>query len=368
MERKMWIRAALLGTLIAALGVPPSAFTALARQQQQGPQTPPPPAPPVPPQPPTGQGQQQTQQQQQPKPQVAISAESNLVNLDAVVTDQDGNIIQGLKRINFRVLDDGQPQQLTNFAPSEAPVTMVVLMEFSRLFSGYFGYKGKTWAYGFLNHLTDKDWVAFKTFDLKTTLHVDFTHDRNELGQAIASLYFPDFSEANLFDALLETLDQLRDVQGKKSILLLATGFDTFSKHTLDQTYKRLKETDIPIFCVGMGEDIDLRTFNGGGVGYLQARNQLTQFGEMTGGFAWFPRFQGEMPSIFNSVGAFLRSQYTMGFSPNTSQDGKYHKLKVEVVDDQGNPLMIANKKGKLKGVTVYARRGYTPPKGPVGD
>ena len=65
---------------------------------------------------------------------------------------------------------------------------------------------------------------------------------------------------------MLETLDQLRDVNGKKAILLLATGFDTFSKHTLDQTYKRLKETDVPIFCVGMGEDIDLYSPTGGGV------------------------------------------------------------------------------------------------------
>jgi VWFA-related protein len=367
MEMRMWCRAVGLGILIVALGIPPGAFSAAARQQQQGPQTPPPAAQPVPPQPPTGQGQQQAQQQQ-PKPQAAISAESNLVNLDAVVTDQDGNIIQGLKRQNFRVLDDGQPQQIANFSPTEAPITMVVLMEFSKIAYGYFGYKGKTWAYGFLSHMTDKDWIALKTFDLKTTLQVDFTHNRNELAQSVASLYFPDFSEANLFDSLLETLDQLRDVQGRKSILLIATGYDTFSKHTLDQTLKRLKETDTPIFCIGMGEDIDLRTLRGGGVGYAQAKNQLTTFGDMTGGYAWFPRFQGEMPSIFNSVGAFLRSQYTLGFAPSTPQDGRYHKLKVEIVDDQGNPMMIANKKGKLKGVTVYARRGYTPPKGIVGD
>jgi len=366
MELKMFARAIAIGMVIAAVGIPPGAMTALGFQQQQGPQKPPPAAQPVPPQPPSGQGAPAPQQQTKP-PAVTISTESNLVNLDAVVTDQDGNIIQGLKRENFRVLDEGQPQQIANFAPSDAPITMVMLMEFSRLFYGYFGYKGKTWAYGFLSHMSDKDWIAFKTFDLKTTLHVDFTHNKSELGQAVASLYFPDFSEANLFDALLETLDQLRDVPGRKSILLLATGYDTFSKHTLDQTYKRLKETDIPIFCVGMGEDIDLRTFNGGGVGYLQAKNQLTQFGEMTGGYAWFPRFQGEMPSIFNSVAAYLRSQYTLGFAPSTPQDGKYHKLKVEVLDEKGNPLMIANKKGKLKGVVVYARRGYTPPKGIVG-
>jgi VWFA-related protein len=198
-------------------------------------------------------------------------------------------------------------------------------------------------------------------------VQVDFTQNKNEVGHAITSLFFPDFSEANLFDAIYETIDQLRDVKGKKSILVLATGFDTFSKHTLDQTIKRLKETEVPIFCVGMGEDLDLRSAGGAGIGYLQAKNQLTSFANLTGGYAWFPRFQGEMPDIFNSVAAYLRSQYTLGFTPSTPQDGKYHKLKVEAVDEQGNPMLFADKKGKKKKVIVHAREGYTAPSGPVG-
>lgn len=143
---------------------------------------------------------------------------------------------------------------------------------------------------------------------------------------------------------------------------MLATGIDTFSKHTLDQTYHVVRETDTTIFCVGMGEDLDLSRPGGAGVGYLQAKNQLTTFANMTGGYAWFPRFSGEAPDIFNSVAAFLRAQYTIAFTPSTVQDGKFHKLKVEVVDPQGNPLTVANKKGKEKKVVIYARQGYTAP------
>jgi VWFA-related protein len=359
MRSQSWIRLVLLGSLVAALGVPPDVLVARA-QQQQGPEKPPGQQP-APPTPPSGQ-QQQQQAPATPPPQSQISVESNLVNIDAVVTDQDGNILTGLKKENFRVLDQGQPQQIANFAPTEAPITIVILMEFSHRFYGYFGYKAKYWAYDFLNHLNQKDWVAFKIFDLKTRLVDDFTQNKNQVAQDIASLYFPDFSEANLFDAVLETLDQLRDVRGRKSILVLATGFDTFSKHTLDQTYKVLKETDTTIFCVGMGEELDLYRPGGAGVGYLQAKNQLTQFAQMTGGYSWFPRFTGEASDIFSSVAAFLRAQYTLAFAPSTPQDGKYHKLKVEVVDPQGNPLTVADKKGKQKKVVVYARQGYTAP------
>jgi VWFA-related protein len=251
-----------------------------------------------------------------------------------------------------------------------------MLMEFSGRMGGYFGYRGKNWAYNFLGHMNQKDWVAFKTFDLRTNVLVDFTQDKSQIAQAINGLFWPDFHEAILFDAVLETLDQLRDVKGKKAILVIASGYDTFSKHTLDQTFKHLKETDTTIFCVGMGELLDAlgiheKSLTGpefAQVNYLQAKNQLNTFAEMTGGYAWFPRFEGEMNEIFNSVAAFLRNQYTIGFTPSAGVDGKYHKLKVEAVDDDGNLFTTLDKKNHKKKVTVYARQGYTSPRPASGN
>lgn len=357
MLNNMWIRAFLLGLLVSLLGFPPQAVT--YARQNNGPQSAPPQQSPAPPKAPSGQQQGPAQSSTPPPPQSSISVESNLVNVDVTVTDQDGNILTGLNKSNFRITDDGQEQQITNFSPSEAPITMVVLMEFSRRFGGYFGYKAQYWSLPLLNALTPKDWVALKTFSMRTHVEVDFTQNKNEIEQAIASLFVPDFSEANLFDATLETLQELRDVKGKKSILILATGFDTFSKHNLDQTLKTVRESDVPIFCVGMGEDLDLYSPQGAGVGYLQAKNQLTTFANLTGGYAWFPRFEGEMPDIFNAVAGFLRSQYTLGFTPTTPQDGKFHKLKVDAIDDQGNLLTVNDKKGKKKKTIVHARQGY---------
>ncbi|HXX20075.1 MAG TPA: VWA domain-containing protein [Candidatus Acidoferrum sp.] len=364
MRSKKWFRVAPIGALSVALLLGLSAQSLLA--QREGPQQPASQQP-EPVKPPTGASSGQAQPQA-PLPTVSISVESNLVNVDAVVTDQDGNLVTGLKRENFRIFDQGQPQQVMNFAPSEAPITVVILLEYSGLYYGYFGNKGAYWADGFLNELKPQDWVALKTFDLKTTLQEDFTQDKRAIDQALRTLGFPTFHEAVLFDALLETLDQLRDVKGKKSILILSSGYDTFSKHNLDQTLNRLKETDVTIFAVGMAEDVDVSSPGGLGLGYLQAKNQLSSFSRLTGGYAFFPRFQGEMPEIFNTVASYLRSQYTLGFSPSTPQDGRYHKLTVEVVDDQGNPLQLANKKGKMKKAVVNAREGYVAPHSPAGD
>jgi VWFA-related protein len=353
-----WRRAALLGLLIVALGIPPQAFTALARQQQ-GPGAP---APSVPEQPAPPNGKKQTPAPNpQQAPETAISVQSNLVNIDAVVTDQDGNIVTGLKRENFKVTDSGAEQQVTNFAPTEAPIMIVMLVEFSAEAYGYFGYKDAVWADAFLRNLKPTDWVALKTFDLRTTLQVDFTHNAGEVDQAIRTLGFPAFHESALFDALFNTIDELRSVKGKKSILVITRGFDTISRHRLDETYNLMKETDVTVFAVGTGEEYDL--YGNGNIGYLQAKNQLNQFAQMTGGYAWFPRFTGELPGIFNSVAAFLRNQYTIGFSPTTPQDGRYHKVVVSIVDADGNPMMLNDKKGKKHKVVVISRPGYTAPK-----
>src|SRR6201998_3196030 len=238
------------------------------------------------------------QQQQPPEGGVTISVEVPVVTLDVVAATQNGDIIPGLKKENFRGLEDGQPQTITSFGPTDAPITMVVLMEFSARFYGWFGYQAKDWAGALFPNLNQKDWVALVTFDMKPKTEVDFTQNKGEVESAIYHLYFPGFSESNLFDAILDTNERLKDVKGKKSILVLASGVDTFSKHTLDQTMKQLRGTHHTIFGVGLDKPVrnylDMRGggMRGGGIrmDFLQAENQLKTFAQMSGGFAWFPQ------------------------------------------------------------------------------
>ncbi|HEV2490698.1 MAG TPA: VWA domain-containing protein [Candidatus Acidoferrales bacterium] len=346
MRLNMMIRGILMIALASFFVAPQMTFAA---PQQQGPVKPP-----------------QTQQQQ---PQYTLTVQSRVVQVNTVVTDQDGNIVTGLKKENFRITDNGQPQQIVNFEPNDAPITIVILLDFDARFYQIFSYYSQEIAYGFAPHLGPQDWVALVTFDLKPKIVVDFTKNKQEIQNGIATLGFPGFSESNLFDALIDTLDRLKDVQGKKAILLIAPGDDTFSKHTLSQTYDALKQTNVTVFCIGSIEQLTVTSPNEGGIGYLQAKNQMEYFARLTGGYAWFPRFQGELPDDFNDVVAFLRNQYSLGFlPPDSARDGKYHKIKLEVVDDKGNPLMVEGKKGKMKKVVVYAREGYQAPKAEVGD
>jgi VWFA-related protein len=315
----------------------------------------------------------QDKDKQAPQPQFSISVTVPVVTVDVVVTDNNGNFLTGLKKENFRITEDGAAQAISSFAPSDAPITIVLLLEFSKLGYEIFTYHAVNWAAGFLGTLKPNDWVALETFNMRSSVEVDFTHNRDEILQSLSTLYFPPFSESNLFDAVSDVLDRIKDVKGKKSVLVLASGIDTFSRLTLDKTMQRVKETDATIFTVGVGEQLFIWAEAQGGDGFggnlnfLQAENQLKTFAAMTGGRAYFPRFDGEIPSIMQDVAASLRNQYSMSYTPtNTALDGKYRKIKVEMVDTNGGPLTVTDQKGKKIKYQIYARQGYTAPKSSI--
>jgi VWFA-related protein len=187
-------------------------------------------------------------------------------------------------------------------------------------------------------------------------------------------LRIPGFSETNLFDALYDTLDRLDRVEGKKYVILVTTGVDTFSKLTLDKIMKKIKDTkDVTIFPVSVGwiirEMYEARgraAPHGMGIpvsnmDYLQADNEMRTFAAMTGGRAYFPRFEGEMPELFRDISNDIRNQYSITYRPtNDKLDGTYRKLKVQVVAPDGGPLKVKDQKGKEQKIEVVARDGYT--------
>ena len=344
---KNLIRKLTLSVLAMTLLVPPGEFSAWAQDN----------------------GKQQSAQTQQAPPAqqtpgFSISVTVPVVNVDVVVTDNNGNYVKDLKKENFRISEDGTVQSITGFAPSEAPITIVLLLEFSQLGYQFFTYNARSWAAAFLGNLKPNDWVALESFNMRSNIDVDFTHNRDEIMQGLISMTYPPFHESNIFDALADVLDRIKDVKGKKAVLVLASGIDTFSRMTLDQTLKRVRETDATIFTVGVAERFFIMSNS---LTYLQAQNQLKTFAAMTGGRSWFPRFDGEIPDIMHDVAASLRNQYSLAYTPsNNALDGKYRKIKIDLVEPDGSPFTLLDQKGKKIKFQVYARQGYTAPKSNV--
>jgi VWFA-related protein len=202
---------------------------------------------------------------------------------------------------------------------------------------------------------------------MKPQILVDFTQDKRAVAGALNMLRVPGFSETNLFDALYDTIDRIEGLEGRKYIVLISSGRDTFSKLTYDKILNKLKNTqNITIYAIGTGQAArdwyDSRGMMGAisRLDYLQADNQMGVFARMTGGYAYFPRFEAEFPDIFRQIGNDIRNQYLISYKPtNSKQDGTYRKLKVELVAPDGSALKVTDQHNKNVKYQVIAREGY---------
>ncbi len=306
-------------------------------------------------------------------PDYSIKVNVPLVNVDVLVTTKNGQFVPGLKKDNFRLFEDGSQQQISNFNVSQAPITAVLLVEFAST-NYVFMVQALQASYAFANSLKKDDWVAVTYYDMQPHILVDFTQDKKAVYGALNQLRIPGFAETNLFDALYDTLDRLDRVQGKKYVVLVTTGIDTFSRLTLDKIMKKVKDTkDVTIFPVSIGFIVrEYYEARGGsaphGMGipvgqmdYLQGDNEMRTFAAMTGGRAYFPRFEGELPELFRDISDDIRNQYSLSYHPTNSKlDGTYRKLKVQVVAPDGGQLKVKDQKGKDQKIEVVARDGYT--------
>ncbi len=293
------------------------------------------------------------------------------VNVDVSVLDDRNHFIPNISQDHFRVLEDGVPQEITQFNKGQAPLTICMLIEFSGRFQRFWSYG---WAetlqasYGFLQTLQPDDAVAVAEYDLHTTILSDFSADKRNAEQAMSQLRIPGFSESNVFDALTDMADRMSGIEGRRAILLLGTGLDTFSKLTFDKARKSLQESGVPIYTISILQIARMMAEGRGGgaeMDFLQADNEMKTFSKETGGLSFFPRFPGEYPEIFRQIEAALRDQYVLSYHPtNVAKDGKFRRIKVELINPENNEqLRITNEKGKAIKYQVLAKAGYKAPR-----
>jgi VWFA-related protein len=301
-------------------------------------------------------------------------SDSLSVNVDVAVLDNKGRFIPNIPQDRFRILEDNVPQKISNFSMGEAPMTVCMVIEFSNLYQQYWTsswYETLQASYGFLETLKPEDYVAVVAYDLRPEILSDFSTDKRKAYEAMQRLRIAAFSESNLYDALTDTVERMSEIEGRKAVVLIASGVDTFSKQTFDQARKKIQAAGVPIYAIGimqaLREIVDAR----GGMGaiqrldFLQADNQMRTFAKESGGMSFFPRFFGEFPAIYAAIHQALRNQYSLTYTPtNQAKDGKFRKLKVELVNPATNePLRITDEKGKPVKYQVVAKLGYTAPR-----
>lgn len=294
-----------------------------------------------------------------PRGKTAISVAVDLVTLQVLVTDTKGNVLTGLKPENFTIYEDKVKQEILNFSPVDANVTVVLLVEYSKKVNYFLD---EVWdaMYYFTRSLRPKDWVAVVGYDMHTTIVSDFTQDPQKVHDAIRQFTYTAWDESNLSDAVIDVLDRTEETEGKVAVVLISTGLDTFSRRTYDDALKKCRQANASIYAIGLGQwyraYADARGWisQSQNLEFLMGDNRLKSFAELTGQ-AYFPRFSTELPAIFNNISRLLRSQYSIGYvSSNPARDGKFRKIEVKVETD------MKDSKGKPLKLKVHTRKGYT--------
>ncbi len=262
------------------------------------------------------------------------------VRLPVTVTGKKDALVSGLTRNDFAVFEDGIQQEVTFFTDEKTnpPVYVGVLMDTSESTKGKMQFS-KEAARNFIYTVTRlrKDKAAFMTFDNEINLRQDFTDKLDLLDKAVEKVKKTG-SQTALYDAVWQFSDEkLRNAPGRRVIVIITDGDDTFSRADLRDAIDIAQRTETTIFAISTKEGF-LGTVPGVEAGTVKDKGDkyLTQLCEDTGGEAFFTGDMLELERAFKKISEELRSQYIITYRPaNQNYDGKERKVEVRFTDKE---------------------------------
>ena len=261
---------------------------------------------------------------------------TQIVPVYATVVDNQGRLVPSLEQDAFTILDNGKPQEITFFQNDVTPFTVVVMMDYSASMTANLELLEAA-AEQFLLRLLPEDKGQVGAFSDKIQLSGTFTSDRDDLIGAINDLQFG--NPTRLWDAVDTSIEELKDVEGRKVVLVFTDGDDTASRAGMGDVLDRAREHEVMIYAIGLQSEF----FNGQRVVRSRPDRSLRRLAEETGGGYFELEKTAELAPTFTRVAQELHSQYTLGFSP-AAMDGREHKLEVRM---------------KQTGMSARARRSY---------
>lgn len=293
-----------------------------------------------------------------------VRTETSLVQLHVGVVDKQGRPITSLSRNDFVIYEDGVKQVIQSFEPTEAPFSLVLLLDMSGS-TVSFRQQLKLASQRFLDALAPEDRVAVIQFNAKVKSLSDFSVDRQKTAYAIEIA--EGAGETHFYEALKYSLKELeREGKRRKAIVVLTDGLDSNLRKTdramltkaqtdaealatikpdasaelnsVLATADRLGVTIYPLALPsGDPKRLPIPTPNITGI-YAAARMRLQSLADRTGGrLNEINRLQ-YMAQLYREVAANLRTLYTVAYQPPGASDrprGKWHEIRVEVVQSE---------------------------------
>lgn len=250
---------------------------------------------------------------------VKESASVQIVQVNTSVADRGGAFVRGLTREQFRIAEDGVPQEITYFAAEEAPLEIAVAMDISASMGGALD-DLRSAVREFLQQLRPEDQVTLAAFN--DEWYVLTQRETNPVLRAQALDRLSTFGGTTLYDAIVRSLDLLSRRQGRRSLIVFSDGEDQSSQSTFAQVDRALKGSDATLFMVGLGR----------GREQANLRETLDALAEPSGGRALLAERPSDLGRMFAELRAELAHQYLVGYeSSNPKRDGAWRKLTVEI-------------------------------------
>ena len=196
--------------------------------------------------------------------EIEFTPASRIVTMKLAVEDPNGYFRPNIRRENFAVYEDGVRQKNVTVEVDHSPVSVALLMEFGGRYhelTKILGEDVATAGRELLDVLDHDDKIAVFKYDANVEKLVDFNQSHDVLDSVFNRLTTPGFSEANFYDALLGTLDRMKNVPGRKAIIVISSGIDTFSKTTYQEVLQAARVSSTPIYSIGLGRLMQQEAF-----------------------------------------------------------------------------------------------------------
>ena len=278
-------------------------------------------------------------------PQIAgdqsrIQVRVELVQMLATVTDKKNRLVTDLTKDDFRIFEDGKPQEIRFFSrETDLPLRIGMLIDTSNSIRDRLHFEQDA-AVDFLNEVLrpGKDSAFVAAFDVQPQFIQDYTDDMEKLSNAIQGLRAGGVT--SLYDAIFVACKEKLYVFPppepylRRVMIVISDGQDNQSVHTRDEAIAWAQKAEVTIFTIS--------TNRSGAEG--KGDKVLQMLAKATGGHAFFPFEAGDLASNFQEIARELRSQYSLAYvSTNAVHDGTFRKIVIQPVDTS---LRIRTKDG----------------------
>ena len=258
----------------------------------------------------------------------------------------DSRRILDLEQEDFRILDNGKPQEIVTFGKGEVPITAVLLLDTSESMQGERLEAARRGASVFLSGMRPDDEASLLMFSDRLLRATPFTQDRGELEQALAETEAVGGTSVN--DFLYMSLKLLDSRIGRRAVVLLSDGFDVHSVLPIEEVLWKARTSQSLIYWIQLDDDAKEKSFNSAWRDHTANDREyqtLKKTVEESGGRILSIERIGELEYAFASIMKEMREQYVLGYYPTEfKKDGRWHKISVDV---------------KRPGVKVRVREGY---------